>query len=137
MSRIVPIACAGALALATALAGATPAFADSHGDAAGAAIAGGVLGFMAGAATAGEGADVGYDRAPPRFHRGSRIHVQMCLDHYGWRYDPRTDLVHWRGRVFRCDDWPGRPPPPRPRFGPPPGYDPSPGYGPPPPDYGY
>jgi hypothetical protein len=126
MPRIVPIACAGALVLATALAAVSPAFADSRGDAAGAAIAGGVLGFMAGAAAA----DDGYDSPPPRFPHGWRAHVRMCVDHYGWRYDPRTDLVHWHGRFFHCDDWPGRPP--EPRFGPP-GYGPPP----PPPDYGY
>jgi len=129
MSRIVPIASAGALALATMLASAAPSFADPHGNAAGAAIAGGVLGFMAGAAAA----DDGYGPPPPRFHGGYRVHVRMCLDHYGWRYDPRTDLVHWHGEVFRCDDWPGPPPPPPPpRFGPPPAYGPPP----PPPGYG-
>jgi hypothetical protein len=131
MFRLVPIAYAGALALATTLAIASPAFADPRGDAAGAAIAGGVLGFMAGAAAA----DDGYDWPPPRFHHGWRIHVRMCLDRYGWRYDPRTDLVRWHGQLFRCDEWPDRPAP-RPRFAPPPDYGPAPNYG-PAPDYGY
>jgi hypothetical protein len=127
MSRFVPIVCAGVLVLATTLATAAPAFADSRGDAAGAAIAGGVLGFMAGAAAG----DAGYDRGPPRYHRGWRVHVRMCLDRYGWRYDPQTDLVRRHGRVFRCDEWPGRFGP-RGRFGPPRDYGP-----PPAPDYDY
>jgi hypothetical protein len=124
MSKIVSLACATAIAVVATLAVTAPSSADPRGDAAGAAIAGGVLGFMAGAAAA--------NSAPPppphHFHGGWHDHVRMCMDHYGWRYDPRSDLVRWHGRVFRCDDWPGRgyPPPPR-------GYDRSP---PPPPDYG-
>lgn len=129
MSKILSLACATAIALGTTLAVAGPTFAAPHNDAAGAAIAGGVLGFMAGAAAAN-----GAPPPPPphHFHGGWPEHVRMCMDHYGWRYDPHSDLVRWHDRVFRCDDWPGRgyPPPPPPR-----GYGPPPP--PPPPDYGY
>ncbi|HVW93091.1 MAG TPA: hypothetical protein VHB74_10845 [Devosia sp.] len=112
-----------------------PARADDTG----AAIAGGVVGFMAGAMAGSQAApprdlpprrDLPPPPPPSHFGRAWRIHVAACDDRWGDRYDPRTDLVHWRGRVFPCEEGMGGPPPPPP--GPPRGYYPPP---PPPGDY--
>jgi hypothetical protein len=107
--KFVSIVCAAATIAAMCLATAAPSMADPAGDAAGAAVVGGVLGFMAGSAAAN--GDDGPPPAPASHHWAFRQHVRMCEDHYGWRYDPDADLVHWHGRVFRCDDWPDLPPP--------------------------
>lgn len=117
------------------------AIAPSYADDTGAAIAGGVAGFMAGAMVGSQAAPPPpRDLPPPPPPRGRflgrawRIHMAACDDRWGDRYDPRTDLVHWRGRVFPCEEGLGGPPPPPP--GPPRGYyppppPPGPGYGPP------
>ena len=102
MKKIAMLAAATGLALVTAVSTATPSSADP----AGAAFVGGVLGFMAGAAMA-SGAPVYYDDYPHRHHWRAdawRAHVAACEDDYGWRYNPRTDLVHMYGDVFPCDD---------------------------------
>jgi hypothetical protein len=133
MSKLKSFACAGAVALGLSLlasvasTAAPPPHNNGNGDnnAASAAVAGGVLGFIAGAASANSASDDGpdYGPPPPHFHGGYGEHVRLCFQHYGHRYDPHSDLVHFHGRVFRCDDWPGR--------------GPGPGYGPPSPDRGY
>lgn len=133
--RKVSIAGGALLALALSVGAIAPSYADDTG----AAIAGGVVGFMAGAMAAGSQAappppPPPRDFPPPRFGGGRawRIHMAACDDRWGDRYDPRTDLVHWRGRVFPCQEglYGPPPPPPGPRgyFPPPP---PRPFYGPP------
>jgi hypothetical protein len=112
----------------------------AHADDTGAAIAGGIAGFMAGAAIGSQaqagpppGPPPGRFGPPPGFRgRNWRIHVAACMDQWGRRYDPRTDLVYYRGRTFPCDLGFGPPPGPPPRrFGPPPedfGSGSAPGY---------
>ncbi|MGN6100717.1 MAG: hypothetical protein ACTHOR_06175 [Devosia sp.] len=103
MKKLATLVAATSLALIAAVSTATPSSADP----AGAAIAGGVLGFMAGAAAA-SGGGVYYDYPHPHYPRWRgeawREHVAACEDDYGWRYNPRTDLVHLHGDVFPCDD---------------------------------
>ncbi len=112
MLRIIKLAGGAAIAIAMIVAAAAPSYAAPHGphggdgDDPGAAVVGGMLGFMAGAAAA----DGGRFDGPPRHRRSDwRDHVEACLDHYGRRYDPRTDLVRFHGDVFKCDDWDGPP----------------------------
>jgi hypothetical protein len=101
MNKLFSVLAAGALVAAVAVSTATPSFADPAGDAAAGAIIGGTLGFMAGAAAANGG--------PVYIHHRHfrdwewRQHVADCQDEYGWRYDPRTDIVRLHGDRFYCD----------------------------------
>jgi len=102
MNKLFSIIAAGAVVAAAAVSTVTPSFADPAGDAAAGAIIGGTLGFMAGAAAANGGGPIYMHHR--RFRDWEwRQHVADCQDEYGWRYDPRTDIVRMHGDRFYCD----------------------------------
>jgi hypothetical protein len=96
MNKFLSIAAAGAVALAVSVSVSTPSMADPAAD----AFVGGMFGFMAGAAAAS--GDFNHHRAHYSKYRWER-HVQACEDDWGWRYDPRTDLVTSHRHQFYCD----------------------------------